>query len=83
MNMQKIEKILTEFIKTEFNVDDSGLSQTSNLFEDGYIDSVNLEAFFVFIENRFHILLSEDMFFDERIATISGIADIILELQGE
>ena len=76
-----IETILSEFITTEFGVDNDGFSSDSNLFEDGYVDSIHLETFFGFIEGRFEVLLREDLFFDERITTLSGIADIILELK--
>ena len=76
-----IEAILSEFIITEFGVGDDGFSSESNLFEDGYVDSIHLETFFGFIERRFDVLLREDLFFDERITRISGIADMILELK--
>lgn len=83
MQLEKrhIETILSEFITTEFGVGDDGFSCSSNLFEDGYVDSIHLETFFGFIERRFNVLLREDLFFDERITRISGIADIILELR--
>ncbi len=76
-----IEMVLAEFITTEFGLGNDGFSYSSNLFEDGYVDSIHLEAFFGFIEHRFDVLLREDHFFDERITSISGIADIILELR--
>ena len=76
-----IEMILSEFIKTEFGLGNDGFSYNSNLFEDGYVDSIHLETFFGFIEHRFDVLLREDHFFDERITSISGITDIILELR--
>ena len=78
-----IEKALSEFIRNEFGVDDNGFSNRSDLFEDGYVDSIHLESFFGFIEKHFDLVLNEDQFFDERISTISGIAEIILELKGE
>ena len=76
-----IEKQLSEFICTEFGVTDGGFSRKSNLFEDGYVDSIHLEAFFGFIETTFELTLQEDQFFDERIATVAGIAEIILEIK--
>jgi acyl carrier protein len=76
-----IEMILSEFIITEFGMGNEGFSCSSNLFEGGYVDSIHLETFFGFIEQRFDVLLREDLFFDERITSISGIADIVLELR--
>ncbi|MCP4630558.1 MAG: hypothetical protein GY850_44655 [bacterium] len=76
-----IEMVLAEFITTKFGLGNDGFSYSSNLFEDGYVDSIHLETFFGFIEHRFEVLLREDLFFDERITSISGIADIILELR--
>jgi acyl carrier protein len=78
---QHIETALSDYITTTFGLGNGGFSCDSNLFEDGYVDSIHLETFFGFIETRFDVLLREDLFFDERITTISGIADIILELR--
>lgn len=81
MPKHEIETVLSEFITLEFGAGDDRFSPGSNLFEDGYVDSIHLETFFGFIERRFDVLFREDHFFDERIATISGIADIVLELK--
>jgi len=76
-----IEFVLEDFIRTQFEGEHDGFTRDSNLFEDGYVDSINLEAFFSFIESRFDVLFREELFFDERITTVSGIADIIVELK--
>ncbi len=88
MQKRRLEKndirgILLAFIRNEFGVDDRGFSADSNLFEDGYVDSIRLESFFAFLENSFELTFQERYFFDERISTITGIAEIIIEIEGE
>ena len=81
MTKQDIGDILFSYIRDTFDVADEGFSHESDLFEDGYVDSIHLEAFFSFIETTFDLILEEDHFFDERITTVSGIAEIIFELK--
>ena len=83
MNFNKIEieNVIQKFILDELDVENKNFTTKSNLFEDGYIDSVRLEKVFGFIEEYFVIMLDEDHFFDDRISSISGMSEIIMEIK--
>ena len=76
-----IERILSAFLRDELGVEDEAFSEESDLFEEGYVDSIHLETFFGFVEDTFRVTLEEEQFFDDRIATVSGIARMVLELR--
>ncbi len=76
---KEIVKVLMGFVCNELGVDDPDFGPSSDLFEDGYVDSIHLERFFSFIEETFGIVLEEDNFFDPRIATLEGLSDLVLE----
>jgi len=79
----EIKSILFNYARDQFSIDDENFSsEESDLFENGYVDSLNLETLFSFIEDTFDVIFQEEQFLDERISTISGIADIIIELKG-
>ena len=79
----KIESQILNYLceKFDFEADEREFLRESDLFEDGIIDSVYLEDFFGYIEDCFSVELGEDFFFDERISTITGISEMILELK--
>jgi acyl carrier protein len=79
MNIEHIEHQLINYIRKKFDIIDEDLSPISDLFEDGYIESVHLEKFFSGIEQKYNIYFEEDLFFEDRISTIQGIAEIIVE----
>jgi acyl carrier protein len=79
LSINNIEGELFGFIKDHLDAVDDDLTFHSNLFEDGYIDSVRLEKLFGYVEDTFNLVLEEDHFFDERISSIAGIAEIIRE----
>lgn len=62
---------------------DPAFGRDVDLFELGYVDSVGVVALVAWIEDRYRIELSEDDLFDERFATIEGIADIVAERRSE
>ena len=62
---------------------DPAFRHDADLFELGYVDSVGVVALVAWIEDRYRIALTEDDLFDERFATIEGIADIIAERRAD
>jgi len=82
MSTQEIEERIIQYLRVEFSIDDVELCSSSDLFEDGYIQSIHLEKFFGGVEKIYSITFEEELFFDERITTISGIAEIIMEKEG-
>jgi len=67
---------LTEFLKSKgINVNDI----EEDLFDKGYIDSMNMLEFISFIEEKFNIKFSNEDFMDRRFRTIKGISSIIKE----
>ncbi|MBN2534269.1 MAG: hypothetical protein JXB88_15370 [Spirochaetales bacterium] len=83
MTKELLAQKIIKYIQDEFNVEDENLNANCDIFEDGYIESVHLEKFFTFIENEFNILIDDDLFFDDRISVINGIAEIILEKRNQ
>jgi acyl carrier protein len=79
LTINNVEGELFKFIKDHLNPVDENFTFHSNLFEDGYIDSVRLEKLFSYVEDTFNLVFEEDHFFDERISSIAGIAEIIRE----
>lgn len=81
MNKETIEKDLTAYLKQELNVEEE-IETSMDLFEEGIIESVFLEKYFSFVEQKYSIEIDEKFFFDDKIASVSGLAEIILELKG-
>jgi acyl carrier protein len=74
-----IAAALETFIRESARVpdEDSDFGRSSQLFDDGYIDSLAVVALMAFIETSFGIELAEEDLFDIRFATIDGISEII------
>lgn len=84
MHKDAIVAILMEHIRTHYLGDienDDLFTLHSDLFEEGFISSIQFERFISFIEERFKVRFDEKYFFDERFSSVSGISDIILEIR--
>ncbi|UCH94840.1 MAG: hypothetical protein JSV88_31920 [Candidatus Aminicenantes bacterium] len=66
------------YVKTD---DADTLTDDSDLYEDGYIESRDFQDFINRMEQQFQLTISEDYFFDERFSTIAGISEIIVEIR--
>jgi acyl carrier protein len=76
-----IAAALETFIRQAAQVpaEDSDFGRSSQLFDDGYVDSLAVVALMAFIEASFGIELAEEDLFDIRFATIDGMSEIIAE----
>lgn len=83
MNKEEIVSKIISYLKSELEITDENFSDDSDLFEEGYIESIRLEKIFTYLEREFKITFNDDCFFDERISKVSGIADIISTLQSK
>jgi acyl carrier protein len=74
-----IAAALETFIRESAQVpdEDSDFGQSSQLFDDGYVDSLAIVALMAFIEASFDVELAEEDLFDIRFATIHGMSGII------
>ncbi|MEU8272456.1 acyl carrier protein [Sphaerisporangium sp. NPDC049002] len=57
--------------------DDPGFHRQADLFDAGYVDSLALVALTAFIEETFHLSLTEQDLFHPEFTTIDGMARLI------
>jgi acyl carrier protein len=71
---------LETFVRERFRVrdDDSAFSRTTNLWEEGYVDSAGVVEVLAFLEEKIGARLPEDLLFEPAFATIDGMARISL-----
>jgi len=71
---------LEVFVRERFRVreDDVGFSRTTNLWEEGYVDSAGVVEVLAFLEEKIGARLPEDLLFEPAFATIDGMARISL-----
>jgi acyl carrier protein len=70
------------FIRTRFRVsrDDSTFGKDTNLWDEGYVDSLGVTEVIAFLEGRFAIKIPSDMLFDPDFVCINGIARLTFGL---
>jgi acyl carrier protein len=73
---------LSDFIRERFSVpaDDSNFHPDVHLWNEGYVDSLGIAEVVAFVEERFGIVLPDDVFFDESHLTIAGLAGFAVTL---
>lgn len=83
MSRELIQQQIEEFIRTHFEVvaDDPYLSDSINLWEEGYIDSIGIVELVAFLESNFSIELPEAMLFSPNFASIAGLTKIVESLK--
>jgi acyl carrier protein len=59
--------------------EESGFTRHSNLFFDGYLDSLGVMALISHIERTYEISLGDDALADERFGSVLGISEVIAE----
>jgi acyl carrier protein len=79
MQVQEVTAQVEQFIRTRFRVrpDDTFFSPEVNLWEEGYIDSTGAVELIAFLEQSYHIRLSEEVLFDPDFTHISGIGRLV------
>ena len=82
---ENIASDLEAFIREQFCVtdDDSAFARGANLWEEGYVDSTGLVELIAFLEERFEVVLPDEVLFDPAFTSIDGIASCVVRvLQG-
>jgi acyl carrier protein len=81
VHLAELAAELETFIRERFRVrdDDTFFSRTTNLWEEGYVDSAGVVEVLAFLEERIGARLPEDLLFEPDFASIEGMARISLE----
>lgn len=66
--------------RSRVGVDDARFSRSSNLWEDGYVDSIGVVELIGFIEATFGVELPDEALFHPDFTSIDGIARIVSAL---
>jgi len=69
-------------VRSRVSVDDSRFSRDSNLWQDGYLDSIGVVELIGHIEETFGVAVPDESLFDPGFTSVDGIADIISRLPG-
>jgi len=79
MNLQEVVSVVDAKVREMNNIDmdDTDLSYSTNLLEEGYIDSMGLIKLVTEIEDHFRMKFSNADFLRTDFATIEGISSII------
>jgi acyl carrier protein len=82
MSPTQIAQELERFIRTRFQVsaDDFTFGEDTNLWDEGYLDSLGITEVIAFLESRFKVRVSTDVLFDPDFVCIHGMARLTFEL---
>jgi acyl carrier protein len=59
---------------------DPRFGQNTNLFEDGYVDSIGLAELIGFLEDEFGVDISDELLVSDQFKTIVGISETVCRL---
>jgi acyl carrier protein len=78
----QIADILDDFIRERFQVrpDDSYFTRETDLWSEGYLDSLGIVELVQFIEDSFPISIPSEMLFDPDFVCINGMARLVNQL---
>lgn len=83
MNLQEITDVLFEYVGTAFELDDDpGYTTDVNLFDEGYLDSLNGTELIMWVEERFGIEISQKDITLYPMNSIEEIANVIYSKRG-
>lgn len=67
--------------RSRVSASDSRFSRQSNLWEDGYVDSIGVVELIGFLEATFGVALPDEVLFDPDFTSVDGIARIVSGLE--
>jgi acyl carrier protein len=72
------------FIRHRFDISESDpyFSRQSNLWDEGYVDSLGMTELIVFLESNFAIEVPDTVLFSPRFTSIEGIASLVEQVRG-
>jgi len=78
MSQDDIQLAISQYMTEAFLFDfDESITETSNLFKQGLIDSFGFVQLIGFIEERFGLSFSEDDLASDEIVSLAGIAAMV------
>ena len=79
----EIQDRIEGFIRSQFMVsdDDARSDRSTELFENGYVDSVGVVELLSFIADEFSVDIPEEMLLSEEFSTVGGIGRIVGRLK--
>ena len=88
MNLCDEESVVIEletFIRSQFHIIESDplFVRTANLWEEGFVDSTGLVEMIAFLEERFGIVLPDEVLFEPAFTSINGIAGCVARIARE
>ncbi|HVS18813.1 MAG TPA: phosphopantetheine-binding protein [Planctomycetota bacterium] len=80
--MERIAASIEAFVRvrSRVSVDDSRFARDSNLWQDGYLDSIGVVELISHIESTFGVAVPDETLFDPGFTSVDGIADIVSRL---
>jgi acyl carrier protein len=83
MQVNEAEAVIEAFVRSKFDIapNDPGFSRRSDLYEDGYIDSVGIVELLAFLDTEFDVEVPEAELLSDDFSTIEGIARTICRLK--
>ena len=84
MDQSEIQEILKGYISREIlDGKDIGLDESTPLLEWGIINSMEIARILTFIEERFHVKISEDKILPEHFINLSAISALVTQVESE
>jgi len=82
MSPEDVVTRLESFVRTRFRVapEDRRFSRHTNLWEDGYLDSIGVVELIAYLEESCRIELPDEVLFDPDFSSLDGIARIVCAL---
>lgn len=82
MSAEKVAASVETLIRARFHVasDDAWFSRKTNLWEQGYVDSIGVVEVISHIETTFDVEVPDEALFDPSFTSIDGIATVISAL---
>ena len=81
MNPSMVETPLENYIRTQFNISptDPGFDRETDLFENGYVDSVGVVELLGFLQEEFRVEVPDDDILSDDLSNIAGIGRIVIQ----
>lgn len=81
MSLQEITGILYQFVKEKFDIgDDPDYTAEVNLFDYGFIDSMEATEILLYVEERFHVEITQK---DIVLSPMNSVAEIAAVVAGK
>lgn len=80
MSIQEITNIIFVYVRNHFNIgDDPDYTTDVNLFDYGFVDSLGATEILLFLEDQFHVAISQKDIVLYPMSTIEEIAAVVGE----